>query len=297
MARYTYNRDAVPAGEEIRLDVQFTDVAGTQKDADTTPQLAIFDASGAEVRSLSSNSVEWIGTGRYRYELTIPDGYTAGVWTDVWSGTVDGYSLSATFNFTVNSAGAITAVGTVVDPEIAIGDDPWPSLIDFSEQAKANINVLLKMLKSRLRSTAFKPDGSKCDVFATEDLFQFLCIALSEFNLTPTITGYTFDDMLTRTLFADVLTQGAMLQAWTGQAILESGREFSINDNGVALQPPPVSSTITTMFNAHLADYRAKLREAKHNLRPAPLGMSAGSLFARNPAVARLRHYREKQVI
>ena len=297
MTRYTYNRDAVPVGEEIRLDVQFTDVVGTQKDADTNPALAIFDASGAVVRALSAAGVEWIGTGRYRLEFTIPDGYSSGTWTDAWAGSVDGYTLSATFNFVVNSAGSITAVGTVVDPIIEIGDEPWPSLVEYSEQAKANINVLLKMLKSRLRSTAFKPDGSKCDVFSTEDLFQFLNISLSEFNLTPTITGFTFEDMLTRTLFADMLTQGAMLQAWSGQAILESGREFSINDNGVVLQPPPVSGTITSLFNAHLADYRAKLRECKHNMRPSPLGLSAGSLFVRNPAVTRLRHLRSKEII
>jgi hypothetical protein len=297
MARYTYNRDAVPVGEELRLDVQFTDVAGTQKDADTNPSLVIFDAAGVQVRELSASDIEWIGTGLYRYELTVPDGYTSGVWTDVWSGSVDGYALGATFNFTVNSAGSITAVGTVVDPVIEIGDEPWPSLVEFSQQAKANINVLLKMLKSRLRSTAFKPDGTKCDVFSTEDLFQFLCIALSELNLTPTITGYTFDDMITRSLFADILTQGAMLQAWSGQAILESGREFSINDNGVALQPPPVSSTISSFFNMHLSDYRAKLREAKHNIRPAPLGISAGSLFGRNPQVLRLTHLKDKRIL
>lgn len=297
MSRYTYNRDAVPVGEEIRLDIQLTDVAGTAKDGDTTPSLAIFDASDIAVRALSTTNVTWIGTGRYRLEFTIPDGYTSGVWTDVWTATIDGYSLNATFNFSVNSAGKIEAVGTVIDPEIEIGDDPWPSLVEFSQEAKANINVLLKMLKSRLRSTAFKPDGSKCDVFSNDDLFQFLCVALAEFNLTPTITGYTFDDYFVRTLFADILTQGAMLHTWSGQAILESGREFSFNDNGVALQPPPVSSTITQLFNAHLADYRAKMREAKHNLRPAPLGMSAGSLFARNPQTARLRHRKEGQIL
>src|SRR3972149_414463 len=240
MARYTYNRDAVPVGEELRLDVQFSDVAGNIKDCDASPAVAVFDANGLTVRPLSSAGVEWIGSGRYRLELTIPDGYTAGVWTDAWVGELDGYSINATFNFVVNSAGSIEAVGTVVDPVIEIGDDPWPSLVEYSEQAKANINVLLKMLKSRLRNTAFKPDGSKCDVFSTDDLFQFLCVALAEFNLTPTITGYTFDDSLVRTLFADLLTQGAMLQAWSGQAILESGKEYSINDNGAALQPPPV---------------------------------------------------------
>lgn len=297
MPRYIYNRDAVPTGEEIQLEIQFTDVAGNPKDSDSTPTIAIYDSVGTAVYASSSQYVDWKGTGRYRYELTVPDGYVSGEWTDLWIGAVDGYALTASFNFTVNSTGEINAVGTVVDPKIEIGDDPWPSLIDYSENAKANINVLLKMLKSRLRSTAFKPDGTKCNIFANEDLLQFLNIALSEFNLTPTITGYTFDDYLTRTLFADIITQGAMLQAWSGQAIMEAGREFSMNDNGVSLQPPPVSSTITQMFNVHLSDYRAKLREAKHNLRASPRGISAGSLFARNPQIARLRFKKEGQIL
>ncbi len=298
MPRYTYNRDGTPVGETIILEVSFTDVLGNAKDSDDTPTVSIVDEDGSTVRAASATNVDWIGVGRYRLEFDVPDGYTSGTWSDTWTGDVDGYQLTAAFNFTVSSVGAIKATGTsVVDPTIEIGDDPWPSLIEYSQQAKANINVLLKMLKSRLRSTGFKPDGSRCDLFSNEDLLQFLNVALAEFNLTPTITGYTFDDSLTRTLFADILTQGAMLAAWSGQAILEAGREYSIQDNGSTIQPPPVSSTISGMFNTQLNDYRNKMKEAKRNMRPAPLGMSGGTMFARQPQTARLRFRKESQLI
>lgn len=297
MSKYTYNRDIVPVGGQIDLEVQFADSAGNPKDSTPPPSLSIFDAGLNPVQTVQSSALRRMATGYYRLRYTIPDGYIAGVWTDSWFGTVDGYEINAIFDINVNSVGSVQAVGTVVDPVIEVGDDPWPSLLDHTQEAKANINFLLRMLKSRLRSIAFKPDGSKCDIFSNEDLYYFLIISLSEFNLTPTITGYIFDDPLVRTLFADIITQGAMLQAWSGQAILEAGKEYSINDNGATISPPPVSSTITQMFNTQLSDYRSKLRELKHNLRPSPLGMSAGSFFARNPQVTRLRHLREKQIL
>ncbi len=298
MPRYTYNRDGTPVGETIVLEVAFADILGNPKDSDSTPTVSIIDEDGTTVRATSATGVDWIGVGKYRLEFDVPDGYTSGTWSDTWTGAVDGYQINAAFNFLVSSIGTITATGpSVVDPAIEIGDDPWPSLTDYSQNAKANINFLLKLLKSRLRSTGFKPDGSKCDLFSNDDLLQFLNIALSEFNLTPTITGFTFDDSLTRTLFADILTQGAMLAAWSGQAILEAGREYTINDNGATIQPPPVSSTISSMFNTQLSDYRNKMKEAKRNMRPAPLGMSGGSLFARQPATQRLRWLKEKTIL
>ncbi len=144
MPRYTYNRDAIPIGEEIVLEVQFADVSGNAKDCDSTPQVAIFDATDAQVRALLSTDVYRVGPGRYRLEYTIETGFASGVWSDAWEGAVDGYGLTAQFNFTVNSAGSIIATGTVVDPIIEIGDDPWPSLMEYTQEAKANINVLLK---------------------------------------------------------------------------------------------------------------------------------------------------------
>ena len=298
MPKFTYNRDTVPIGETIRLEVQFQDSAGNPKDTDSAfPSIAIFDGYGVQATITSSNFIRRAGIGHYFLDYLVPDGYTVGQWNDVWTGIVDGATLRAVFNFTVNSIGEINAIGSVVDPIIQIGDEPLLILDTYSETAKANINVLLKLLKAKLRSTAFKPDGTKCNVFDNDDLLQFLIASLSEFNATPTITGYDFDNTLIRTLFSDVITQGAMLIAWAGQAILEAGKEWTINDNGVQVNPPPVSSTISGMYNSQLTDYRAKLKEIKRNHRPAPLGMGAGNLLVNNPALRRLRHRRENQII
>jgi hypothetical protein len=294
MVLFVYNRDSVPVGEDLYLEVQFNDSAGNPKDADATPSFQIEDGAGQIVYIRTTNSVSRLSLGRYRYKLTVPDGYVPGTWNDIWQGTLDGYAITATFDFLVDSQGKIEATGTIVEPDSELGDD---DSVAYSQEEIKNINVLLKLLKSKLRNNAFTPAGDPCNVFADDDLINFLCSSLSEFNMTPTITGFGFDDSTTVTLFADILTQGAMLIAWTGMAVIESGREFTITDQGVIVQPPPVSSTITGMISAHLSDYRAKLKEIKRNLRPGPLGMGAGSILVQNPSLRRLRHRRENRII
>lgn len=294
MVQYVYQRDTVPVGEKLKLEIQFNDSAGNAKDADATPNIQIRDAVGTTAFVQTTSGVTRIGLGHYRYELTVPDGYISGVWNDIWRGSLDGYAITNIFDFRVDSKGDIQAVGTIVEPDSVLGDD----VVDNWNQAEIkNLNILLRMLKARLRNNAYDASGNPCNVFADNDLITFLCASLSEFNMTPTLTSYTFEDINTSTLFADVLTQGAMLVAWSGQAILESGREFTITDNGVVVQPPPVSSTINTQYSANLADYRSKLKEIKRNLRPSAVGMGAGSILTSNPSVRRLRHLAERRII
>lgn len=295
MAQFVYNRDAVPVGSSIKLEVQYKDSAGNNKDADSTPTVRVLDADSTVVRAASSTGVGRLGLGYYRLEFAIEDGFEEGEWSDIWTASIDGYELVNTFTFIVNSIGSAEAVGTVVEEEYEVGDDP--NFGDYTQDEIKNINYLLKILKARLRNTAFKPDGSPCDVFDEDDLVSFLHVSLSEFNMTPTLTSYGFSDANVVALFSDILTQGAMLIAWSGQAIMESGREFTITDNGVVVQPPPVSSTINTQFSGQLADYRSKLREIKRNLRPGPRGMGAGSLLVTNPLTRRLRHRKENILI
>lgn len=294
MTRFVYLRNAVPVGSDLMLDVQYLDSAGNSKDADTVPTVEILDASGAVVRADGATNVARFGLGYYRLKFTVPDGFTAGTWNDIWTAPLDGYTLVTAFDFFVNSQGSVKAVGTVVEPEVALGDD---YVYTYSQAAVKNINYLLKLLKTKLRNTAFKPDGSVCNVFDDQDLIQFIIASLSEFNATPTMTGFTFEDPNVIGIFADIIAQGGMLMAWSGQAILESGREFTITDNGVVVQPPPVSATINAQYSANLSDYRAKLKEIKRNLRPGPLGLGAGSLLVGNPAVKRLRHRKENIII
>lgn len=296
MSTIYYQRDAVPVGEKIRLEVLFKDSAENPKDTDSTPTIEIQDAASAEVLAATSNGVIRTAKGRYRYELIVPSSFMSGIWNDIWRGTMDGYDLIDVFDFTVNSQGTIETTGASV-PETEYTLDDEEISYEYTQEEIRGILILRGMLKNRLRSTQYKPDGSTCPIFSNELLNTFLCAALAELNATPTLTTYSFADNVIQTLAADLMTQGAMLIAWSSQAIIEAGFELTVNDNGVTVNPPPVSSTITTMYNTQLSDYRAKLKEFKRNHRPGPVGMGAGSLLVINPVYRRLRHRRENRLI
>lgn len=296
MSRNVYNRSAVPVGEQLTLEVRFTDSAGNPKDTAAYPSVEILDAAMAVVRSLSSSGVVRTAVGQYKFVFTVPDGYQEGLWNDRWVGEVDGYENENIFDFTVSSVGAVQAVGSSVPEKVYSLDD---SDIEepFSQEEIKGILRLRKYLKARMRTTAYKPDGTLCPVMPDDQLDLMLCSALSEFNATPTLTAYGFDSQFIQTVCADIITQGAMLIAWAGQAVIEAGFEFTVQDNGVTYNPPPVSSTISSMYSAQLSDYRAKLKEIKRNQRPGPVGMGAGSLLVVNPVFRRLRHLRERRII
>lgn len=294
MAKYTYTREAVPVGEVISLEIQFKDVAGNFKDSDDYPSIQIVDASSSVALATTSSGIIRTGVGKYKFDLTVPSGFTSGVWTDIWTGTIDGYPVSSAFDFYVDSTGSVDAVGNIVQPPMQIGDEP---IYNYSQEEIRGINFLLKILKSRIQNSFVRPDGSPCNVFSNNDLVGFLSASLSEFNATPAITAYYFSNTLTYTTFADIITQGAYLIAMASIAVIEAGREFTLNDNGVTVNPPPVSSTITGLHSQLLSDYRAKLKEIKRNHRAPPIGMGAGAILVVSPQVRRLRHLRERQIL
>lgn len=294
MAIYVYDRSAVPVGQQIKLETQFRDSAGNSKDTDAYPTVRIEDAENVVTRAASNASVVRVGVGLYRLTYTVPDGYEPGVWNDEWIGAVDGYSVRATFSFTVDSVGSIEAVGTVVEPVLELGDDPG---FTYTQAEIQGINVLLKGLKTRLRNTAVAPDGTPCPVVPDAELIDYLRTSLSEFNVTPTITYYLFSDELVYGLFSDVIIEGAFLQALSAVAILSAGQEFTINDAGVQIAPPPVSSTINAVIGSRQPLYLEKLKALKHGLKPSPRGFGAGSLLVQNVRSRQLRHRRESQIL
>ncbi len=295
MPNYTYNRSAVPVGQTIKLEVTFRDVAGNVKDTDTSyPTISILDAVGAEVLAATDLGVVRTGVGSYRYSLLVPDGYETGVWNDVWVGSVDGYSVTAGFDFTVNSQGSIEAVGATAPVLEVLGDEPVDS---WSQAEIKGLNVLLKLLRRRLSNTSFKPDGTSCDVFSVQELVSFLITSLSEFNSTPTITNYTFDNEIIYKLFCDAVTQGAYLYALASHATLEAARQFTVQDNGVTISPPDVAGNIMALISAQLSDYRAKLKEIKRNHRPIAAAYVSGGLLQSSAAIRRYRMLKERQIL
>lgn len=274
----------------IRLEVQFRDSAGLARDTDQFPQIEISNSDGVIVHPASSYGVRRLAEGRYRLQYTVPDGYADGVWRDTWSATLDGFANIANFDFNVLSQGTITATGdTVTTPEMKIGDVPK---INFTQQEIYGINILMQKLRFRLRNTQRKPDGSRCDILSIDDMESFIWLALSEFNATPTFTSYTTADPSIYTIFSDLIVEGAYLKALPSLIPAEAGREWVVTDDGISVTPASVSSALSNIMSALYSEYRAKLKEAKRNHRPAPLGMGAGQLAVAHPTFRRLRNIR-----
>lgn len=290
MTQIFYKRAAIPPGGTIRLEVQFRDSAGLARDTDQFPQVEILNSAGFAVRPASNFGVRRLSEGRYRLQYVVPDGYADGTWKDTWSATLDGFANIAHFDFNVISQGTITATGdTVTSPEMKIGDIPK---INFTQEEIFGINMLMQKLRFRLRNTQRKPDGTRCDILSIEDMESFLWLALSEFNATPTFTAYTFADPSIYTIFSDLVVEGAYLKSLPSLIPAEVGREWVVTDDGISVTPASVSGALNNILSALYSEYRAKLKEAKRNHRPSPLGMGAGQLAVAHPTFRRLRNIR-----
>ena len=293
--------DIIGTGDIVQLKTLFRDENGVPKNLAALPTIQITSPDSYIYLSTTSNGVYNVATGTYAYDLTVPITGPVGVWIDSWNGLLgaDGYTdvLSGTFNFIVSNVGL--GQPHLPDGYEQLGDEPNGVL---SQKAIHNLNQLIHILRRRLQSSGWhmiKDEHGNlvrenCDIFSVDELFTFLCSSLSEFNSTPHFTGFTWEDQ-TILDFRDVIVEGAYIIALASKALIEVGREFTISDNGLNFQPPPVSAMLNGQFSTLLGPYRLKLAEIKHNCKPSPLGLGTLRLTAVSPSVLRLRHRREMQ--
>lgn len=287
-------------GRDIELFVKFIDQFNDPINADHTPEVTITDANGTVWQSASSSGVSlYEDPGVYKLTYAIPESFADGYATDTWVAEMGTETITSTFSFLVSSTGELQET---TEPDYVPGDD-----IDF-EFTKAEIdgiNVLLKILKIRLKNDGTRkvPDGlggftdEVCSIFTNNELICFLVSSLSDFNSTPHITSYTFSDPAVYGVFADIVIQGANLLALAAQALIEKGREFVVTDNGISFQPPAVSEILNSQYTTQLTVYREKLKFIKCNLKPGPIGLGTFRVSAVAPAMMRLRHLRERQIV
>lgn len=287
-------------GRIVDLYVRFVDATGEPVNADTTPQVEIYDSLGTRRRAISNIGVGLAKaeTGLYllSFEIseTAPDGY----WTDRWVAEIGNTEVESTFEFMVTSSGDLSES---VEPSFDPGDPvPW----DFTREEAHGINVLLKMIKYRLKSDGTRKVRERdryidvpCSIFTDPELICFLVNSLSSFNQYPHFTQFTFADPQMYGIFADIILQGGILLALAAQTLIEKGREFSINDNGVIYQPPQVADMLNTQYTSQLADYKEKLKHIKTSMKPNPLGLGTFRVTSISPNFLRLRHLRERQIL
>jgi hypothetical protein len=283
-------------GEIITLKCQFNDPGGNPADLDEFPRVQFIRPDSSILQDFSSVGIYKISTGLYAKDLTIQLNEMPGIFTDNWLGalTVSGtvFSVRGSFNFVVTNR-ALQAPN--VDGYLHLGDDP---IFTYSQAAIANIDILLKALKQRLRSEGRHPvvvngqiEYQNCDIFNKDDLIGYLSLALSDFNSTPHFTSFTWEDSIVVD-FRDVIVMGAYIQALLGAALIERGREFSITDQGVNFVPPAVGDLLNSQATSLMPVYRALLEKIKYQFKSSPVGLGTLRITAVAPALLRLRHKR-----
>ena len=299
------NRNRAIRGEELELSIQYYGIDGLPSDADSTPQIRITDPDGNVIVSATSTGVVRADVGLYVYTYSVGASVEKGLWTDTWYGQVAEASLSNEFKFLVADE------ASAVSGSARLGDEVE---FDFSEAELTGLNILLKYLKARVQSDGQKPsrdqygafiyDGygelvmEDCNVFSDEVLACFLCSALSEFNMVPFFTSFSFSDEIIYKTFSHAIVEGAAILALSSQALVEKGRDFTISDGGISYQPPALGDFLVTNYNNFLSSYRERLKFIKNSIRPGPASYGTyTNLTSGAPAFTRLRHLRSRRII
>lgn len=285
--------------ETVQLHVLFKDSEGNPVDLDAYPTVSIIQPSGNVIFGPTSAGVYRLSTGFYGYDYAVGINASIGVWNDVWAGELEGFPVCGQFNFVVIDT-QLPAINS--DGYVHLGDDPG---FNYSQTSIQNINKLLKTLKARLNSSGKAKTvdafGNEifidCDIYSVDTLVTFIASSLTMFNQIPHFTFFTFDNTDIIDQFHEVLVQGAFLYAAASKALIERGREFQISDNGVQFTPPTISELLTTQWQAELTNHTEKVKQIKANMKPSPAGLGTLTIStSRSPAIARLRHLRQRQL-
>jgi len=292
----TTNRQVI-IGHTIVLEVDVLDARGAQVDPDSPPEVAIIDNRDFLRRGLSSTDVVRTEVGRFRFNYKVPSSAETGIWIDRWRVVVNGFETKEDLNFIVLSQGA--------DIEVSgdqIGD---PARVSYSQDEIIGINILLAMLKARLKNDVKKEaldaygniELVDCPIFTNDELVWFLRASLSEFNQTPHFTDFTFAMPVIYDRYAYVIVEGAYILAAAAQMLIEAGREFTITDNGITMQPPPLSTTLNNQLSTFVSKHVEQLKHIKWSIKPQPIGFGSFRVLANNPNFMRLRHLRQRRII
>jgi hypothetical protein len=154
----------------------------------------------------------------------------------------------------------------------------------IKDQAHAATRVMLK------------DTDPSCFAFSEDEIDMYLETSLWAFNAKPTFTCIMWDSIQNR--FLNIIVKGAVVWALYSQSLLEAGREFTINENGISYTPPPVSDKMQSYASALLAHYEKELQDIKQNFRPIPAAVGMASVLEMSgTSLRRLRHLRERRII
>jgi hypothetical protein len=298
----TTSRQAI-VGKTIILEIDIRDAMGNRTDTTGLPEVAIIDPMDTLIRARSSTNVLRIDQGRYRFSYLVPNDAKLGIWTDHWWATVNGFPTDSKLNFIVLSQSADISISGD-----QVGD---PARVTYTQEEIIGLNKLLAQLKARLKNNvqveSIDAYGQvqfvNCPIFTDEELTWFLNCSLSEFNQTPHFTDFTFADLPIAGpdgavgRYSYIIVEGAAILAMAAQMLIEAGKEFTITDNGVSMNPPPLSTTLNNQLSQFVQRHTDMLKHIKTSIKPHPLGFGSFRVLSSNPNYMRLRHLRERRII
>ena len=266
--------------DTVQLKTTFYNILGEQADPGSFPLLRVIQPSGNVILGPTSAGVYRLDTGVYGFDYTLGVNSSLGVWTHFWSASIDGQIQIKELNFIVHNT-QMPLINS--DGYESLGDDIG---FNYNQTEIRNINKILKAVKARLKSSgkALKYDQfgnqvyADCDIYSTEMLVTFIDTALTEINSVPHFTEFTFNDTQVINLIFSLLVQGAVIFALASQALIERGREWNLQDNGLSLTPPTMSEALQTQYNTELSNWTEKVKFVKANMKPGPTGMGVMTL-------------------
>lgn len=275
--------------ETVQLRASFYNMAGDLADTDSFPTIKIIEPSGNLVLGPTTAGVYRLSQGVFGFDYALGINASLGVWVDFWRGNLEGNVLTKELNFVVQNTQMPMVNG---DGYESLGDNlPYK----YSQIEIRNINKIMKVLRKRLNSMGKALSHDKfgneiyvdCDIFQVEELTDFICDSLSMFNEIPYFTDFTFFDSDIIRVYLEVLVQGALIQALSSKALIEKGRESSVQDSGLSYSPSQVSDVLSAQYTTELADYKDKVRYIKNSMRPAVFssGILTTSTGARLPII------------
>lgn len=204
-----------------------------------------------------------------------------------------------TFGFD-GTSGMIPATGGERTDRAKVKNDPSPGYwngLPFGQEYNRPIGPRGEYIKSKAHAVVramLKDTDATCFAFSQDEIDLYLESSLWAFNAKPTFTNFQWCNIQERWL--DIISKGAVIFALYAQGLLEVGREFTINENGISFTPPPVSEKLHSYASAMMAHYEKELLDIKQNFRPMPGAVGIFDISAISPSLKRLRHLREKRI-
>lgn len=180
------------------------------------------------------------------------------------------------------------------DSEEDVYDVTMETLFDFVTNGIVTLDCIKDQAHAATR-VMLKDTDPSCFAFSEDEIDMYLETSLWAFNAKPTFTALMWDGLQPRWL--NIIVKGAVVWALYAQSLLESGREFTISDNGISYTPPPVSDKMQSYASALLAHYEKELQDIKQNFRPIPAAVGFASVTEMSTSLRRLRHLRERRII